>query len=134
MNCTLREQMMSYYDERAQEYDEIYIGKGPTSIPNSALYKKEARITSRVVSAFGRGHLIDIGCGTGYWLPCYARNCSEVTLVDQSEKMLSECRRRASRLGIGKKCRLVQGDFFETSFKDTLFDSALLGERGEKPL
>ena len=29
MNDTLKEEMMSYYDARAPEYDEIYLGKGP---------------------------------------------------------------------------------------------------------
>ena len=41
MNDAFKEAMMSYYDTRAPEYDEIYIGKGPASIPNSTLYKKE---------------------------------------------------------------------------------------------
>ncbi len=127
MNRTLSQEMISYYDARAPEYDEIYMGKRPASIPDPALYKNEAQVTGRIVSIFGAGHLIDIACGTGYWLPYYAGNCSEITLIDQSEKMLFECRRRVDELGIREKCNFVQSDFFETSFKDNVFDSALIG-------
>jgi len=127
MNRTLNEEMMSYYDRRAPEYDDIYIGKGPVSIPDPALYKNEAQVTAKIVSTFGTGHLIDIACRTGYWLPYYARNCSKITLIDQSEKMLSECRSRVDELGIRDKCDLIQSDFFKASFRNNLFDRALVG-------
>ncbi len=127
MNDALNEQMMSYYDERAPEYDDIYIGKGPASIPDSALYKNETQAAAKIVKTFGTGHLIDIACGTGYWLPYYARNCSRITLIDQSDKMLSECRKRIGELKLGERCDLLQGDFLKASFKNALFDSALVG-------
>jgi len=66
----LSKEMMSYYDERAREYDEIYLGKGPASIPDPIAYKNEVTKISRIVSTFGRGHLIDVGCGTGFCLLC----------------------------------------------------------------
>ncbi len=127
MKRNLNQEMMSYYDTRAPEYDEIYAGKGPASIPNPALYKNETQVTAKIVSVFGTGHLIDIACGTGYWLPYYARNCSKITLIDQSEKMLSECRKKIDELKLGERCDLVQGDFLKVSFKNTLFGSALVG-------
>lgn len=118
--------MAFYYDERAREYDEIYVGKGP-AIPDPIAYQNDVKKVSEIASGFGRGHLIDIGCGTGFWLPYYSRNCSEITLIDQSEKMLSECKKRVDELGIKNKCNLVQGDFFETHFEDSSFDSTLTG-------
>jgi len=127
MDHTLNEEMMSYYDARAPEYDDIYLGKGPASIPDPALYKNEAQVTGKIVSTFGTDHLIDIACGTGYWLHYYARNCSKITLIDQSERMLLECRRRVDELGIREKCDLIKSDFFKTSLKNNLFDSALVG-------
>jgi len=38
MNEKLKKEIISYYDERAEEYDEIYGGKGP-AIPDSDAYK-----------------------------------------------------------------------------------------------
>ena len=64
MNRTLNQEMMSYYDRRPPEYDDIYRGKGPASIPNPGLYKNETQVTAKIVSTFGTGHLIDIACGT----------------------------------------------------------------------
>ena len=127
MGDKLKQEMMSYYDERAQEYDEIYLGKGPASILDSTIYINEETKIGRIVSTFGRGHLIDVGCGTGFWLPYYARNCSRVTLIDQSKNMLSECKRRTENLGLKDKCCFAQGDFFELAFRKCIFDSAIVG-------
>ncbi len=41
--------------------------------------------------------------------------------------MLWECRKRVDQLSLGKKCGFIKGDFFKASFKNTLFDSALVG-------
>jgi demethylmenaquinone methyltransferase/2-methoxy-6-polyprenyl-1,4-benzoquinol methylase len=126
MDDELKPGMMSYYDQRAPEYDEIYLGKGP-AIPDPVAYKNDLAKITQMVSAFGRGLLVDIGCGTGFWLSGYARNCSRITLIDQSEKMLSECKRRVVKLGLKEKCDFVQGDFFEVTFENCLFDGALVG-------
>jgi ubiquinone/menaquinone biosynthesis C-methylase UbiE len=126
MDDKLKQSMMSYYDKRAPEYDEIYLGKGP-ALPDPLAHKNDLTKISQVASAFGRGHLVDIGCGTGFWLPYYARNCSRITLIDQSEKMLSECKRRVDQLGLKDKCHFVQKDFFKPTFENCLFESALVG-------
>lgn len=126
MGPNLQQDLSSYYDERAPEYDEIYIGKGP-AIPDPMAYKNDVKKIGELASAFGRGHLIDIGCGTGFWLPYYAPNCARITLMDQSEKMLSECKRRVDKLGLKDRCHFVQGDFFQVTFENCLFDSALVG-------
>ncbi len=74
-----------YYDGRANEYDELYEGKGP-AFPDPEAYKDDVKRIREIAHDFGRGHLIDIACGTGFWLPYYASNCAEITLVDQSER------------------------------------------------
>jgi len=117
---------MVYYDERAYEYDEIYQGRGP-AIPDSDAYKNDVEKIKETVSAFGKGHLIDVGCGTCFWLPFYARNCSQITLIDQSKKMLSVCKERVDKLGLRNKCHFIQGDFFRVDLEDNAYDSALVG-------
>jgi ubiquinone/menaquinone biosynthesis C-methylase UbiE len=126
MDNEFKQDMISYYDERAGEYDKIYIGEGP-AIPEPDVYKNDVKKISDMASIFGKGHLIDIGCGTGFWLPYYERNCSRITLIDQSERMFSECEKRIDRLGLKHKCHFVQGDFFEITLRNSWFDSAVVG-------
>ena len=126
MDDNVWQEMVSYYDERAREYDEIYLGKGP-AIPDPVAYEKDVKKITEMVSTFGKDYLIDIGCGTGFWLPYYTPNCSPITLLDQSEKMLSECKRRVDKLRLKDKCHFVCGDFFKVNFEECLFESALAG-------
>jgi|SRR5688572_30767729 len=124
----LRDRMLAYYDERAPEYEEAYTrGTGTASIDDPTVFTTEIAELERVVRGFGRGHLLDLGCGTGYWLPFYVGNCSRITLFDQSERMLAECRLKFSRLGAGDRCSFVRGDVFEHQFPDCAHDSALVG-------
>ncbi len=118
-------EMFDYYDERASEYDEIYEGGAP-GIPESAVYKNDVEKIKVLCASFGKGHLIDIACGTAYWLPYYAKNCSEITLVDQSQRMLAECQKRVSDLKLTKDVRYIKGDFFEVRFLSRVFDSVVV--------
>lgn len=120
------DEFMRYYDERAPEYDEIYSGKGP-SIPETQAYKKDVEEISAICRGFGRGHLIDIGCGTGYWLQYYARNCSEISLVDQSRNMLVQCKKRTNALPSDIGVNFIKGDFLHLRFLGRIFDTALIG-------
>lgn len=125
--CTdSQQELFIYYNERSLEFDQVYSGKGP-AIPHQQLYKKDSNKISNIISSFGKGHIIDIGCGTGYWLPFYANNCREITLVDASERMISECKRRSDKNGFSDKCHYVKGDFFDLDFQDHLFDSVVVG-------
>lgn len=126
MDDNFKNEMTSYYEARAQEYDEVYAGKSHLT-PDPIDYKEEVEKISKIVSTFGKGHFIDIGCGTGFWVPYYATNCSRITLIDQSEKMLLESKRKVEKLGLKDKCRFIQGDFFEIDFGQTSFDNALVG-------
>ena len=77
--------MLQYYDERAPEYDDAYLrGTGTASIRDPSVFQLEAKLLSEVVERMARGRVIDLACGTGYWLQYYAQHCSRVTLVDQS--------------------------------------------------
>lgn len=119
-------EMMAYYNERAQEYEEIYRGKGHVTL-DSRVYQQDVTKTSEMASGFGKGHIIDIACGTGFWLPNYARNCRKITLLDQSEKMLNECKKRVEQLGLIKLTNFIRGEFCEVKLEPSTFDSALVG-------
>jgi ubiquinone/menaquinone biosynthesis C-methylase UbiE len=119
-------EMMEYYDERAPEYDEIYQGKGP-SISEPQVYKKDVEAIEVMCRDFGRGHLIDVGCGTGYWLPFYSGNCTGITLVDQSRRMLGECQKRIKELEMDAEVHFVKGNFMDVRFFSKVYDAAVAG-------
>ena len=119
-------EMMSYYDERAEEYDEIYLGKGHTTI-DADVYRKDVARVCEMVSRFGKGHLIDIACGAGFWLPNYARNCNQITFLDQSARMLSKCKDRVEELGLANISSFIQGDFLDVNLEASKYDCALVG-------
>jgi ubiquinone/menaquinone biosynthesis C-methylase UbiE len=120
--------MFDYYDERALEYEEAYtLGTGTSSMRDPEVFKAEARTLAEIVGRFGQGRLIDLACGTGYWLPSYAANCSHITLFDQSARMLDESRKKIARLGIAARCSVIHGDVFEHPFGARAYDCALVG-------
>jgi len=120
--------MLSYYDERASEYEEAYtLGTGTTSITDPTVFTTEIRALEHIARGFGNGHLLDLACGTGYWLPFYIGNCSRVTLFDQSARMLSECEVKIHRRGVADRCSCVRGDIFDYEFAPRTYDCALIG-------
>jgi demethylmenaquinone methyltransferase/2-methoxy-6-polyprenyl-1,4-benzoquinol methylase len=128
MDSELRQRMLTYYDERAPEYEEAYtLGTGTASIPDPDVFKADARVLEGMVGRFVHGRVMDLACGTAYWLPHYAPNCSRITLLDQSDRMLAEGRAKARRLGIVDRCDFVQGDFFAHEFEQAAYDTVLLG-------
>ena len=128
MDSDLRKQMLAYYDQRATEYEEAYtLGTGTASIPDPEVFKAEARVLAGIVRQFARGRIMDLACGTAYWLPDYAPNCSHVTLFDQSDRMLMEARAKVNRLGIIDRCVFLRGDLFDHAFEHAAYDTALVG-------
>jgi ubiquinone/menaquinone biosynthesis C-methylase UbiE len=126
MNSSSDKIMMSYYDERAAEYDLIYEGRGPAQRAPE-IYQRETRKISRIVSKFGKGHVIDIACGTGFWVSLYAKRCRHITMVDQSSNMLDECRRKLQAMHLIRKCTLLQGDVLKMTLPDKSFSSSVIG-------
>jgi ubiquinone/menaquinone biosynthesis C-methylase UbiE len=128
MDPQLRQRMLAYYDERAPEYEEAYTrGTGTASIPESEVFKAEARELARVVGRIVHGRVMDLACGTAYWLPNYAAKCSHITLFDQSDRMLAEARAKVSNLGILSRCDFVHGDLLDHDFALKRHDTALVG-------
>jgi ubiquinone/menaquinone biosynthesis C-methylase UbiE len=124
----LRRRMLAYYDERAPEYEEAYtLGTGTASITEPEVFTAEALLLAGIVGQIARGRIMDLACGTAYWLPHYAQNCSHMTLFDQSDNMLAEARGKATRLGVLDRCDFVLGDFFEQEFGEHTCDTVLVG-------
>jgi demethylmenaquinone methyltransferase/2-methoxy-6-polyprenyl-1,4-benzoquinol methylase len=119
--------MLRYYDERASEYEEAYVfGTGTASIPDPDVFRREASVLTGVVGRCARGRIVDIACGTGYWLPHYAAQCSSITLIDRSQRMLDECRKKVVALEVSARTTIVQDDVFDHAFTPHAFDFALV--------
>ena len=128
MDSDFRQSMRRYYDARASEYEEAYVlGTGTASIPDPEVFRREASLLTRIVEHFARGRLVDLACGTGYWLPSYVAACSSITLIDQAPRMLQECRKKIASLDALDRITVVQDDVLEHSFRPRAFDSALVG-------
>jgi ubiquinone/menaquinone biosynthesis C-methylase UbiE len=120
--------MLTYYDERAPEYEEAYtLGTGTASIPDPEVFKAEARVLAGIVGQVAHGRIMDLACGTAYWLTHYAAGCFHITLFDQSDRMLIESRSKTNRLGISDRCVFVRGDVFEHEFEQNAYDTVLIG-------
>ncbi len=121
------EDMMEYYNERAGEYDEIYEGKGPASFTTEK-YIEDVKNLAKFTEKFGYGHIIDIGCGSGYWMQNYYKKCSSFTFLDQSKNMLQLCKMRTEQYKIDDKCKFINDDIFKHKFlEDEKFDCAAAG-------
>jgi demethylmenaquinone methyltransferase/2-methoxy-6-polyprenyl-1,4-benzoquinol methylase len=128
MDSELRRQMFRYYDERAPDYEEAYtLGTGTASMSDANVFTTEASALPEIVGRFAHGRLLDLACGTGYWLPHYAYRCSHITLFDQSANMLAESRAKVDRLGIVERCDILHGDFVDHALEHGAYDCALVG-------
>jgi ubiquinone/menaquinone biosynthesis C-methylase UbiE len=127
MDEQLVQEMLLYYDERAEEYDDIYQGAGPAIRRYADKYQQNTARVCEIVAGFGHGHLIDVACGTGFWAPHYARNCEQFTFVDQSAGMLAECKKRIESLGLTGASRFIQGNVFDATLEPAAYDCALVG-------
>jgi len=119
--------MHDYYEARASEYDEVYDGRGPASLSEPDGYRAEVRILREIIGSHLKGRLVDIACGTAFWLPAYAGRIRSVTLFDQSPGMLDAARSRAAESGISDRSSLVRGNAITSCFRKASFQCALVG-------
>jgi len=126
-NLPKKQELFEYYNERASEYEGFYLGGIPAKIPDPSIYQKDTSAVSKMLAGYIGGECIDLACGTGFWLAVYEKNCTRITLIDQSESMLAECRQKIGGLGIENKTEVIRSDLFGYPFKEHKYDSALAG-------
>ncbi len=123
----VKEMMMEYYDERAQEYDEIFEGKGPADY-SPRYYTIDIEEIGLFMKEFGKGHIIDIACGSAYWLKFYYKKSSGFTFLDQSGKMLDECKQKVDIYGVRDRSTFIRRDILDYEFDENdKYDCAIIG-------
>jgi len=110
--------LKAYYDARAPEYDEWYLGLGRFDGLERANWNAEVHELERAVAALPPARTLDVACGTGF-LTRHLRG--DVTGLDQSARMLEIARERAP------DATFVEADALELPFEDDSFDRVFTG-------
>lgn len=110
--------MKRYYDLRAQEYDDWYLGTGLFADRERPGWHEELRELERAVSNLPPARTLDVACGTGF-LTRHLKG--DVTGLDQSEGMLEISRQRVPG------GEFVPGDAFDVPFPDKSFERVFTG-------
>ncbi|UCD09664.1 MAG: class I SAM-dependent methyltransferase [Dehalococcoidales bacterium] len=121
------QELFEYYNARASEYEEFYWGRSGARIHDPELYTRETLTVRNLLPDLISGNCLDIACGTGFWLPVYEKNCTNITLIDQSENVLVECEKKVNLLRIKDKVEIVQDNLFTHDFKKKTYDCVLTG-------
>jgi ubiquinone/menaquinone biosynthesis C-methylase UbiE len=121
--------MRTYYDRRAAEYDDWWLGRGVFTGRPRPGWSEEVEAMVAVLHGLAPARTLDVACGTGYLtreLP------GEVVALDQSEAMVAVASERLPDV------RVVQGDAvplpfregeFERVFTSHFYGHLLAGER-----
>jgi len=108
----------AYYDRRAPEYDDWYLGVGLFAERDRDGFDDDLTAMCAALGELRPERTLDVACGTGF-LTRHLRG--EVTGLDQSPRMLEVA---ATRL---PGATLVRGDAFALPFDDDAFDRVLSG-------
>ena len=110
--------MKEYYDTRAPEYDEWYLGRGRFADRDRPNWDQELAALLAAIGAMPPKRTLDVACGTGF-LTRHLRG--DVTGLDQSARMLAIAAERRP------DAAFVQGDGFDLPFEDGSFERLFTG-------
>jgi demethylmenaquinone methyltransferase/2-methoxy-6-polyprenyl-1,4-benzoquinol methylase len=107
-----------YYDTRAPEYDDWYLGRGGFAERDRPDWESELEQLVETIEALPPGRTLDVACGTGF-LTRHLRG--DVVALDASERMLAEASRQAPH------ATLIRGDALSLPVPDGTFDRVFTG-------
>jgi ubiquinone/menaquinone biosynthesis C-methylase UbiE len=110
--------METYYDTRAPEYDDWYLGRGLFADRDRPGWEAELAQLTATVAALPPIRTLDVACGTGF-LTRHLRG--DVVGLDQSTRMLAEARRQVP------SATFVEGDGLALPFPDASFARVFTG-------
>ena len=105
--------MKAYYDRRAPEYDDWWLGRGLYADRDRPGWEDELRLLEGVIRDLPAVRTLDVACGTGF-LTRHLRG--DVVGLDASERMLEIAREQVPR------ARFEHGDALALPFEDGAFD------------
>src|SRR5207302_10345474 len=116
--CGTMRTMKQYYDHRAPEYDDWYLGRGRFAERGRPGWEEDLRALEHALAAPAPARTLDVACGTGF-LTRHLRG--EITGLDQSERMLAVAGERAP------DATFVSGDALALPFGDDSFERLFTG-------
>lgn len=108
--------MKAYYERRAPEYDDWWLGTGLFAKRHRPGWHEERDALTQTVGALPPARTLDLACGTGF-LTQHLRG--EITGLDQSAAMLELAQAKVP------SARFVQTDALELPFEDNSFERLL---------
>jgi SAM-dependent methyltransferase len=108
----------SYYNQRAPEYDDFYLGTGLFATRARPGWHEEVEALRVILGSLAARTVLDVACGTGFLtrhLP------GRVAAIDQSPAMLQVARARLP------EALVVQADAFRLPFSSGAFDCVSSG-------
>lgn len=117
-------EMLPYYDARAAEYDDFYLGCRRFSDQRRVI-AADIDMIAPILTDFGEGRILDIACGTSFFAKWYAERSQSVVGMDASPAMLSQSISRYASLQI--RGSLVRADAFALPFALASFDRIFVG-------
>ena len=110
--------MRRYYEARAAEYDEWYLGTGRFADRDRPGWEEELDVVTDVLAALPPARTLDVACGTAF----LSRHVDGLVVgLDQSPSMVAIAQRRLPD-GVA-----LTGDALELPFADGAFDRVLTG-------
>lgn len=105
--------MKAYYEARAQEYDDVWLGRGRFTHRHDSDWFEEVTLLLGAVASLPPTRTLDVACGTGF----LTRHLhGDVVGVDQSAAMLELARERVPG------AEFLQADAFDLPFDDGEFE------------
>jgi ubiquinone/menaquinone biosynthesis C-methylase UbiE len=105
--------LRAYYDRRAREYDDWWLGTGLFADRERPGWHEETKALAATIRALPPALTIDVACGTGFLTQHLA---GEVVGLDQSESMLAVAQEQLPG------ARFVQGDALALPFPNDSFE------------
>lgn len=106
-----------YYDRRAPEYEQIYYRDDPQR------RTELAEEVNRLQKLSQGKQILDLACGTGYWLHQMSRTASKIVASDLSSQMLQVAREKK----LGCPVDFVRSDLYALPIESHQFDLVSLG-------
>ncbi len=110
--------MKEYYDARAPEYDDWYLGTGRFADRDRPGWNAEIDEVAAVLGALPPMRTLDVACGTGFLT---RRLPGDLVGLDQSRRMLDEAAQQVPR------ATFVEGDALSLPFADGSFARLFTG-------